>query len=128
MQNRVIAKHHRNPKENLKLDAWFTQGIIATDLNGYLVSLLKKFGRIMYSVRTDRGVWRRHANQLQLRVDNSRTDDKNTTTQTDASEPESKVLPRASMRENMAASPIQPKVSTRRYPMRIRKQPNWYQA
>ena len=90
--------------------------------------IIKKFGRIMYSVRTDRGVWRRHANQLQLRVDNSRTDDKNTTTQTDASEHESKVSPQVSLRENVVALPIQPKVSSRRYPMRIRKQPNWYQA
>ena len=71
-------------------------------LNWFPGRILGKIGSTLYRVQTDKGIWRRHTNQLQLRMDNLE-----------------EVTPASN-------SPSSDTVESRRYPQRTRRRPRIY--
>ena len=85
--------------------------------------ITKVVGNILYIVRTKRGLWKRHQNQLQYRLPDMKSD----------SEPNA-VLPQfqsdiSNDNRTLPEAEIEPSTSgQQRYPSRIRRPPNFYQA
>jgi hypothetical protein len=73
-------------------------------------TIINKLGNTLFRVRTDRGVWKRHTNQLQPRL--------SLTSQDSDQQTESPTVP---------ADRIQPPVMSR-YPTRNRKKPDFYDS
>ena len=88
--------------------------------------VIKKLGNVMFNIRTERGVWRRHHNQLQPRVEDIILND-NVPSHSDLNST-------PSPNHNNDNSNDQPNTSNssipsrRRYPLRIRKPSDFYQA
>ena len=76
--------------------------------------VVAKLGTTVFMVKTDRGIWKRHANQLQIRI--AKTNEHN-----DSSAPQvdNFVLPTPATQSDNPTD--------RRYPLRIRKAPERYQ-
>ena len=81
-------------------------------------TIINKLGNILYAVRTDRGVWRRHANQLQarLQVNDTSTNDNIITASNDLN-----IQPAQSV-------PDERPVQSPRYPTRNRRRPDYYDS
>ena len=109
--------------------------------------VIKVLGNAMYNVRTDRGVWRRHRNQLQLGfsdlnasdkklagdnrvVDNSNFDGENLVDDDHASS--SNARAESSVPDSNADVRVKrnlsPAVVDKRYPTRNRRRPDYFQS
>ena len=91
--------------------------------------LTKNIGLMMYLVRTDRGIWRRHQNQLQSRLCNHPSNNYNI--KNERNNPDS-ISEQTSVRtpdDNANYANEVPTCSTqKRYPVRNRRTPDFYQA
>ena len=84
------------------------------------------YGNVMFNIRTQRGVWRRHHNQLQLRFEDIILND-NVPSHSDLNS----VLSPNHNNDNSNDQPSTSSLSVpsrRRYPLRVRKPPDFYQA
>ena len=80
--------------------------------------IIQKVGKMVYLVRTDRGVWRRHPNQLQIRFDCGSGTDK-----IELNSDHENMLPRRGSASS-ASRDVKVEITTgRRYPLRERKPP-----
>jgi type II secretory pathway component PulC len=75
--------------------------------------VIGQIGRVLFKVRTDRGIWKRHVNQLQPRLEQNADDSSPQIIQPEAT-PVSTNIPDASH---------QP-----RYPRRNRRRPDYYDS
>jgi len=80
--------------------------------------IIGKVGNMMYRVRTDRGVWRRHTNQLQARLETSDSQPKEPT------DCEATAAEQSTDNHNQHSD----NQNQRRYPSRIRNRPDYYDS
>ena len=89
----------------------------------------KNIGSMMYLVRTYRGVWRRHQNQLQFRLCDLPSENRNTNNERNNPQSISEQASVQTSNDNANYDNEVPTCSTqRRYPVRNRKTPDFYQA
>ena len=85
-------------------------------------------GNVMFNIQTERGVWRRHHNQLQPRFEDIILND-NVSSHSDLNSTPSPNHNNNNNNSNDQSSTSSSSVPSRkRYPLRVRKPPDFYQA
>ena len=79
--------------------------------------IICKIGRVLFNVRTDRGVWKRHVNQLQVRLTNVPQDENHSRQDFETQQC-----------ERPTSAPVSSDPPPRRYPRRQRRPPDFYVA
>jgi len=88
-------------------------------------NVIRKLGRVTYYVRTDRGIWNRHQNQLQPRLDDVPAELKDGGFH---GTPKQEPLARSPERRADVVLAEPQRVPQRRYPLRVRKRPEFFSS
>ena len=90
--------------------------------------MISNFGNVLYYVRTDRGIWRQHENQLQARIVSS-NDFKHNRDGLHGEQSASPIVINAEVIESSNDETRGSNVlGTKRYPSRVRRPPNIFEA